>query len=497
MEAAVEALVHLEQWDDVRKFLEVTNPVKHPPVTVLRVHAKAIAAAGRAKQVDVAMGMFNRMKERGFMVNTVCYNSAIDACRRSGRIAHAEALFADMQARRRGAPRPDLVTYSSMIGMYAHVGRVDEALDLLVEMDEMRGLRPNARTYALAVIACESANQPKKAKQLLEAADRVCNMQDQRLQLWQIVVGNYTKTGRLSEALEGLKTMLEKGVVTDTYYYTESIKLCRSGGLYPQAVELCKEAMSLGVMMDHRGYRAALEACARGMLVDDALAILSEMQTKAQSDPTVHPDRKHFTSVMVACGRARRWVEAQKLMEGMEQAGLTPDVVCFNVLLDVFTKCDMWERGLETLESMAKRGIQPDIVSYNTVMAGCSRAGQWMACLELMDSMRGRGVNPDRVSYIHALTACWIARAEDEAMALVADMERGGTEDVLMTNTVYLDAMRRAFGKGSPQVSLVQLLENMKEAGFTPDVRTYGAVLHGLGQSEQWEVCLKVSEPEL
>lgn len=65
-----------------------------------------------------------------------------------------------MQAGQRGAPRPDLVTYSSMIGMYGHVGRVDEALELLFEMDEMRGLWPNARTLALAVIACEAASQP-------------------------------------------------------------------------------------------------------------------------------------------------------------------------------------------------------------------------------------------------------------------------------------------------------------------------------------------------
>lgn len=490
----MEALVYTEHWEDTRRLLELVNPVQHPPDTVLRIHAKAIAAAGRAKQVDVAMGVFNRMKERSLRMTTVCYNCAIDACRRAGRVQEAQALFEEIQSGGKGIPRPDVVTYSSMIGMYAHLGRVDEALDLLFEMDDLRGLRPNARTYAGAVIACDAAKQPRKAKQLLEAADRACKMPDQRLQLWQIVVGHYVKTGRAAEALEGLKTMLEKEMITEQRYYTEVIKVCRGAGWYNRAVQLLYEALDRKVHVDHRTYSAALDACARGMLWKVALSILADMQSKSSSDPSVAPDRKCFTTAMVACGRAGRWVEAQKLMEQMSDAGLEPDVVSYNVLLDVFAKSMMWERALDTLEAMAKVGIKPDLVSYNTALDGCARAGKWRSCRELMENMRLQGVNPDVVSYTNALAGCWIGKQPDEAIELVEDMERGGTESVTMTNGVILDAMRKAFGGGSSfQVNLVQLLKNMEKNGMTPDMKCYGAVLHALGQSEHWETCLKVS----
>lgn len=326
-------------------------------------------------------------------------------------MATAQALFTDMRLGKNGAPRPELITYSIMIGAYAHLARVDEALDLLWEMDELRGMRPNARIWAAAVMACEAASQPRKAMQLLDAADGACKMADERLKLWQMIVAYRVKKGRAGDAMEALGTMLNRGIISEKVYYESALLMCRDGGWHELAMQLLRDALNRRISLDLRCYTAALEACVKGMAWQSALTIIFNMQARAKASSSssrgaVVPDRKCFTAAIVVCGHAGRWWEAERLMGEMTAAGVSQDVVSYNALMNAFAKAGKWERALETLETMEKSGLRPDLISFNTALDGCATAGQGQACLDLMKEMKTRGIMPDDISYTNAIAGC-------------------------------------------------------------------------------------------
>ena len=112
-----------------------------------------------------------------------------------------------------------------------------------------------------------------------------------------------------------------------------------------------------------------------------------EGQGQGQPNPTSNPNptpsrmtnRRQlllwYTRRLRACG-PNQWREALKLMEEIEASGVTPDLFCLNVLMDVMAKAGKWRRCLELLEGMGLRGLKPDAVSFNTAIHACARKGQ-------------------------------------------------------------------------------------------------------------------------
>ncbi|OZJ01785.1 hypothetical protein BZG36_05260 [Bifiguratus adelaidae] len=90
-----------------------------------------------------------------------------------------------------------------------------------------------------------------------------------------------------------------------------------------------------------------------------------------------------YTTLMTAYANARNVGAALDVFSKLEQAGFTPDVVDFNVLLNAFSKSmvladalhDAPERVSDIFMAMQDAGIQPDAISYRTAYRLLQRAG--------------------------------------------------------------------------------------------------------------------------
>ena len=106
-------------------------------------------------------------------------------------------------------------------------------------------------------------------------------------------------------------------------------------------------------------------------------------------------------------------------MAAMRAQGLVPDVMAFNVAIQLQRRLGRWDRAVALLAEAEAAGVGPDVVSYTTAIAACGEAGRWERADELLDAMQSRGVEPTVVTYTALMTAfgragelgrCWALR---------------------------------------------------------------------------------------
>lgn len=80
-----------------------------------------------------ARELFNKMKEKGFVVSAKTYNSLVNALALGGEVDEALIYLWEMMAKQRAA---DFITYRTLLGEFCRKGRAGEALSLLKEFKE-------------------------------------------------------------------------------------------------------------------------------------------------------------------------------------------------------------------------------------------------------------------------------------------------------------------------------------------------------------------------
>lgn len=71
------------------------------------------------------------------------------------------------------------------------------------------------------------------------------------------------------------------------------------------------------------------------------------------------------------------------------------------------TQSCRWREALATLDRMRAKGVPPDVYSWNGAISACGRAGKWQQALDLLGDMEKEGsdVRPDLFSYNGAIHA--------------------------------------------------------------------------------------------
>lgn len=138
-------------------------------------------------------------------------------------------------------------------------------------------------------------------------------------------------------------------------------------------------------------------------------------------------------------------------MAAMLAQGLVPDVMAFNVAMQLERRLGRWDRAVALLAEAEAVGVGPDVVSYTTAIAACGEAGRWERADELLDAMQSRGVEPTVVTYTALMTA---------------------------------------FGRAGELGRCRALRRSMAAAGVAPDARYYRAAFAALAPAGDEEGCL-------
>ncbi|GAU18074.1 hypothetical protein TSUD_51850 [Trifolium subterraneum] len=196
-----------------------------------------------------------------------------------------------------------------------------------------------------------------------------------------------------------------------------------------------------------------------------------------------------FSFFLRCLGNLRLVHEANQLFDEMSLKGLcVPDHHCYNILLEVLSKCgsvDLMEKRLSEMKGFGwefdKYTLMPVIVTY------CN-AGTFDKALNVYKEMEEKGWVDERVCSMMALYFSKWGEV-DKAFEMVEKMGENGMRLSEKTFCVLI----HGFVKESHVDKALQLFDKMRHKdGFTPDVSLYDVLIGGLCKNKDTDRALSL-----
>lgn len=222
------------------------------------IYSTILKGFSQARDVERVFAVYAEMAEREISCNVISYNTMIDACARCGAMSRVGDLLRDMTT---GGVEPDLVTYSTLVKGYSLAGDVSRGFKVLEEMKNGGELKPDEIMCNSLLDGCAREHRVDEALQLLE--DMQANGVVPSNCTLSILVKLLGRSRRLDEAfklVEGLSA--RHGFRPNVQVYTCLISACLHNRRLDRAMA-AHDAMvgEAGCSPDEKAYSVLVRGC--------------------------------------------------------------------------------------------------------------------------------------------------------------------------------------------------------------------------------------------
>ncbi|XP_058081565.1 putative pentatricopeptide repeat-containing protein At1g69350, mitochondrial [Magnolia sinica] len=398
-----------------------------------------------------ALGIYLQMQESGVKGNSITMVSVLLSCGqlgclREGRSVHGFMIrtgidpdfnlmgvaLIDMYAccRKLGycegvfetIKQKTVVSWNSLITVYARNGLSEKALELFVQM-RIEGLFPDSFTLASSLSACRHLGISQLGCQIHGHIAKTGFQHNEYVQ--NSLIDMYCKCGFVDIAYGIFDKMEGKCVVT----WNSMMGGLAQNGNSVEAIVLFDQMHSKGLEMDTVTFVSAIQACSH-------LGYLEK----------------------------GRWVHHKLITYGLEK-----DTYVDTALTDMYAKCGDLQMARMVFDNMTKRNV----VSWSVMIAGYGIHGYVDVAISLFSQMIGCGIRPNNVTFMNMLSACSHVGAVEAGQFYFDSMAQDfGIEPELEHCACMVDLLSRA-GHLDSAYSFI------KSMPVTPNASIWGAFLGG------------------
>ncbi|KAJ0976281.1 hypothetical protein J5N97_018246 [Dioscorea zingiberensis] len=257
-------------------------------------------------------------------------------------------------------PKPDLISFSSLISAYARHGLGLDAIRCFVKMRSF-GICSNEFTFPSVLKACSATSDIQVGLQIHAV----------------IVLTGFESDVFVANTLLAMYSNF--GYVVDARKIFDAIPI--------------SNAVSWNAMFS--GY-------VKNDQFEDAIGLFREMVLGG-----VGPNEYGFSSVLNACTGSQDLRRGREIHGYLTRLGYDSDPFTTNALVDMYAKLG----NVEAASIIFARMLQPDIISWNAFIAGCVLHGHESWALELFLEMRDSGMLPNMFTLSSILKACAVKGA--------------------------------------------------------------------------------------
>lgn len=328
-----------------------------------------LAACSRAREKNVTRGVHGIVIKRGLDEGLGVGNTLIDAYAKCDMLESSRRVFDGMNEK-------DLVSWNSMIAVFAQHGIAEEAIEVFRSM--VKTIKYNAVTLSAVFLACAHAGALRVGKGIHVQVIKM-NLES-NVFVGTSIIHMYCKCGRVSSARKAFDRMSEKNVKT----WSSMIAGYGMHGQAKEALEVLSGMIQHGVKPNSISFVSVLSACCHAGLVDEGWHWFCTMQHRFKIEPTV----EHYGCMVDLLGRAGYLKKAYDVILDMK---VRPDLVIWCSLL---ASCRI-HKNVELGEISARKlfELDPSNSGYYTLLSNIyADAGRWEDVKTMRIFMKKHGV---------------------------------------------------------------------------------------------------------
>lgn len=439
-------------------------------------HITMIRNCAAEGNLQGAMSVFESLKKSGVDLNSVIYNTVLDACVECRDLRAAEkwmeetkeAGMADvvsfntlikahlkndnfdkarslMEEMKQKNLQPNRVTFNELINamvMKGGASRRSQIWDLVAEMREA-GVKPNQVTCSILMKNLNGHSQEDDIMKTME----LINMTDEPMDevLLSSVVEACVRIGKPDLLASKLQQLQGNGniAVTGSHTFGSLIKAYGRARDIDGVWRCWKEMRSRHIKPTCITLGCMVEAVVSNGDTEGAYELIHQMQDDEQCREALNS--VIYCSVLKGFTREKKMERVWAVYEEMNKKKIEFSIVTYNTLIDACARCGRMEHVPEILEDMKERRIKPNVITYSTMLKGHCQMGNIQTGFQILAEMkRDARLRPDEIMYNSLLDGCAQNNLVDEGLRLLEEMQ---TEQVAPSNftlSILVKLMNRA-----------------------------------------------------
>ncbi|TYI10989.1 hypothetical protein ES332_A09G179500v1 [Gossypium tomentosum] len=402
--------------------------------------------------------------------DTAAYNAVLNACANLGDKSKFLKLFDEMHE---WGCEPDVLTYNVMIKLCARADRKDLLVVVLERIIE-RGIRFCMTTLHSLVAAYVGFDDLETAEKIVQAMRegrndlckilRDANLEDLKQAKEDDDYDDYDLEDEKEEGMEDLSKKKIDDVVFEK--------------LLPNLIEPSSEPLLLPKVYapNSRIYTTLMKGYMKAGRVTDTVRTLEAM--RHQDDKASHPDHVTYTTVVSAFVKAGLMDRAREVLAEMTRIRVPANRITYNILLKGYCQQLQIDKAKELLREMADdAGIKPDVVSYNILIDGCILIDDSAGALVFFNKMREQGITPTKISYTTLMKAFALSGQPKLANKVFDEMLR---DPRVKVDLVAWNMLVEGYCRLGLVEEAKKVIQRMKENRFYSNVATYGSLVNGI-----------------
>jgi pentatricopeptide repeat protein len=441
------------------------------------VYNSVLEACVQCHDFQAAENWMEKVKEAG-MADVVSYNTLIKAHLLDRKVSKARALMEEMKQL---GLQPNRVTYNELINsIIACRGSKDDMWSIVLEMRDA-GIRPNQVTVSILL---KHLNSQSSDEDVSSTMDLINSMEEQMDEvLLSSVVEACVRVGKTDLLARKLKELQgsDRIIINGAHTFGSLIKAYGHASDVDGVWRCWKEMRSRHIKPSSITLGCMVEALVRNSDADGAYDLIQQVQEDEQCHGVVNSVT--YCSVLKGFTRQRQLDRAWTLYKEMSQKNIEMSVVTYNTLIDACARVGRMEHVPRLLEDMKKQAIQPNLITFSTIIKGHSQTGDIQAAFAVLDRMRQEtSLTPDEIMYNSLLDACAQQSLSSEGIRLLEEMEGSGVQPSNYTLSVVVKLMNRS-RRVDQAFSLVRDIS--EKYGFKPNVHVYTNLIQACCSNRQ------------
>ncbi|KAL6957626.1 hypothetical protein U1Q18_040416 [Sarracenia purpurea var. burkii] len=452
-------------------------------------------AAAKAGHTLYAASIVKSMLKSGYLPHVKAWSAVVSRLAASGDDGPSQALkmFGSVlrRVRRIADPeviadsKPDAAAYNAVLNACANLGDTKKFLQLFDEMPEF-GCEPDVLTYNVMIKLCARADRKDLLvfvlERILEKQIPLCMTTLHSLVAAYVGFGDMVTAEKMLQAMrEGRRDLCS--VLRDTSLENPTRNKNENDvfeKLLPNSINSGSNEPPLlpkPYAPNSRMYTTLMKGYMKGGRVNDTVRMLEAM--RHQEDSASHPDHVTYTTVVSALVKVGSMDRARQVLAEMTRVRVPANRITYNILLKGYCQQLQIDKAKELMREMTDdAGIEPDVISYNTLIDGCILVDDSAGALGYFNEMRARGIAPTKISYTTLIKAF--------AMSGQPKLAHKVFDEMLNDPRVKVDLVAwNMLVEGYCRLGMVEeakkIVQRMKENGFYPNVSTYGSLANGIG----------------
>ncbi|KAK6275349.1 hypothetical protein POUND7_005058 [Theobroma cacao] len=397
--------------------------IKYQFVLNVYVGNALIDMYGKCGSLDDAKKVLETIPE----TDRVSWNAVVTACATNGKVYEALGFFERMSSFEN--LRPNLVSWSAVIGGFSQNCYDEEAIEMLFRMVG-EGIEPNAQTLASVLPACARLQNLSLGKEFHGYITR------HRFMSNAIVVNGlidlYRRCGDMTSAFHLFSKFSVKNVVSCN---TVIVGSCENGNVC-KAKELFDRMEIMAIKKDIISWNSMISGYVNNSLFDEALDLFKHVLM----EDGIEPDSFTLGSVLTACAdtgslRLGKRIHSQAIVRGLQS-----NTFVGGALVEMYCKC----QDLRAAQIAFNEVTERDTATWNALISGYARCNQIEDIQHLLRKMNEDGFEPNVYTWNGIIAGHVENDLHDKAMQLIFEMQTSNVRPDIYTIGIILPACSRS-----------------------------------------------------